>query len=83
MENLTNYKIGETVFYMESNKPKSAVVEGILILQGEIKTLHKTISIPVDEHKIEYSIGGYNTIMQENCYASLNELKESLFSDLQ
>lgn len=77
---MSKFKIGETIFSMESNKPAQHVIEGISKLEGKVNSLRSwgDVNLPEGEVQINYH-SGYTTIKEDDAFSSLEDLKNSLF----
>lgn len=77
---MSKFKIGETIFSMESNKPVQHVVEGKSVLEGKVNSLRSwgDVDLPKGEVQIQYH-SGYTTIKEQDAFISLEDLKNSLF----
>jgi len=76
----STFKVGQQVWYMESNKPKQAEVKAVLTVQGEVKLDYSTHKSEGEEMITLYSVG-YGTILKEGLvFIDAESLKESLFS---
>jgi len=75
-----NFKIGTTVFFMQSNKPQSGEVKSIISIEGEVKIDYTTYKVPEGEKQIVYAVG-YNILKEQEVFANLEDLKSSVFND--
>ncbi len=77
---MSKFKIGETIFSMESNKPVQHVIEGKSTLEGKVNSLRSwgDVNLPEGETQVQYH-SGYTTILEQDAFASLEDLKNSLF----
>ncbi len=77
----TRFKEGETIHYMDDNKPKSGVVSGITIRQGKGEGLHDKFDVPNGEIEITYHIAGnWYGVKDTNAFPSLESLRDTIFS---
>jgi len=76
-----NYKVGETVFFMESNKPKSGKITAVLIVEGKVKLDYTTHDVKEGE-KLTLYYAGFSTFKEEEVFATLEALKESVFNSV-
>ena len=72
------FKVGDTVFYMEHNKPKSGVIKGIIKCEG----VCEGISNKFKDGEIRYYLGSYTDVNENDCYTSKGDLQDSIFKDL-
>lgn len=78
----TKFKEGETIHFMEANKPKSGVVTGITMKQGKGEGLHDKFDVPEGEIEITYHIAGnWYGIKEVDAKPSLESLRDSVFAE--
>jgi hypothetical protein len=76
----SKFKIGDTIHYMENNKPTTGDVTSICSVVGEVEFRFGKVKSDQDSIAIVYFIGTYTTINETNAFKTMEELKESLFS---
>lgn len=75
-----NFKIGQTIYYMSSNKPQSGKVTAVLTIEGKVKIDYTNFNVPELEKETVYYVD-YSQIKSSEAFGSLEDLKQSLFSE--
>ena len=79
---MSNFKIGDTIHYMECNAPKQSVIKGIVEIQGFVET--SGLKKDVKEGKsVLYSTGSYFLIEEDLAFQTSEKLMNSLFNPKQ
>lgn len=73
-----NFKLGDTVFFMQSNKPCSGEIMAILVIEGKMKVDYHQYDTKGEKETIYYA--GFSTFKESEIFSTMEELKESLFS---
>lgn len=77
---MSKFKIGDTVHYMDSNKPTTSEIKAILTIEGEIEIGYRKHKTETGKPKTVYIVG-YSTHLEENdAFKTSEELKNNLFS---
>jgi len=79
---MSAFKIGDTIHYMENNKPTSNEVKGIATIQGEVKIGYTEHTIKETEYKVLYVVGYGTFIESKDAFLNPEALKEELFNNL-
>lgn len=74
-----SFKIGETVWYMQSNKPTSSTINAVIKIEGKAKVGYTEYDSKEDGEITIYS-AGYSTFKEEELFTSVELLKESVFN---
>lgn len=75
-----NFKIGQTIHFMSSNKPSSGKVTAILTIEGKVKIDYTNFNTESGEKETVYYVD-YSQIKGSDAFDSLEDLKNSLFSE--
>lgn len=75
---LEKFKVGDEIWFMESNKPKSEIVKGIAVFNGHCKTLHDDVDAS-EIVIVRYYYDSWGYVNHSNVFATKEELKDSLF----
>lgn len=78
---MSKFKIGDTIHYMASNKAEAKEIKGISTIQGTVEVSAFKKTVPEGVIAISYHTGFYETIEEENAYATREELQQSVFKD--
>lgn len=76
---MSKFKIGDTIHYMYSNKPESKTIIGICTIEGKVETSGLREESKENETIKLYFTGSYSNVKEDEAFASLEDLKESLF----
>lgn len=76
-----NYKVGETVFFMQSNKPCSGKVAAVLIIEGKVKLDYTTHEVKEGE-KLTLYYASFSSFKENEVFSTLELLKESVFNSV-
>lgn len=76
-----NYKVGETVFFMQANKPCSGKITAVLIVEGKVKLDYTTHDVKEGE-KLTLYYAGFSVFKEDEVFTSLESLKESVFNSV-
>lgn len=72
------FKIGETVWYMQANKPTSSTVTAVIVIEGKLRISYQDFESKDGEKLTVYS-AGYGLLEEKEVFASKELLKESIF----
>ncbi len=78
---MSKFKIGDTIHYMESNKPKSSEIKGIGKFEGNIEMSSFKKSLGEGIIDTVYYTGFYNSVDEANAFGTKEELQQSIFKD--
>ena len=78
---MSKFKIGDTIHYMESNKPQSSVIIGIAKYEGKIKGIRNEHTVKENEQKIIYHFDNYSETEEKDAFSTKEELQTSIFND--
>lgn len=80
---MSKFKIGEEIFYMETNIPKKSIIKGISRYEGDCEVLTgSTRRVKEGDQLFVYHLGGYSVIEEKDAYASKEELISMISSKL-
>lgn len=73
------FKLGETVWFMQSNKPTSSTVTAVIKIEGKVKIDYTTYDSK-DGEEITIYTAGFSNFKEEDLFTSIDLLKESVFN---
>ncbi len=79
---MSELKVGQEVYYMDSNKPKKQKIKGISKHEGQCKDGSYTTICKEGEQKTIYHIGDFDKREAKELFLSMGDLKEHLFNTL-
>lgn len=79
---MSKFKIGDTIHFMECNKPKEAIIKGILEIQGFVETSGMKKDLKENEKCVLLSTGSYSLIEEDNAFQTAEKLMYSLFNSV-
>lgn len=79
---MSKFKLGDTIFFMKDNVPKSAIIKGIATYQGVTYNSTSEKQTPVGELSIEYHTAMFESVLEEKAFPSLPVLIKSVFPEI-
>jgi hypothetical protein len=79
---MSKFKIGDTIHFMEFNKPKEAIIKGIIEIQGFVETSGMKKDVKENETCVLFSTGSYSLIEEDNAFQTAEKLMFSLFNSV-
>lgn len=76
------FKIGQTVWFMQLNKPTSATIEAVIKLEGKVK-IDYTQYDSKEDGEITIYFAGYSTFKEDQLFESKELLKEYVFNTVE
>lgn len=80
---MANFKINQSIAFMKNNKVTVKNVTGISTYQGKINELHKSCDLKDGVVDVIYHCGTYCEVKESEAFNSVDELKQSLFSNIE
>lgn len=75
-------KLGDSIFFMEANKPTSGKIEAICKVQGKVKFRIEDIESEEEKEKVIYVVNTYTLLDESKVFRSLIHMKKNLFKSL-
>lgn len=71
------FKLGDTVFFMQYNKPSSGEINAILVIEGKMKIDYHQYDTKGEKQTVYYA--SFSMFKEGEIFHTMEELKESLF----
>lgn len=78
---MSKFKIGDTIHYMESNKAQQKEIKGISRYEGKVELSSLKIDAAEGKTVTKYHTGFFESVDEENAYATKEELQQSVFNN--
>lgn len=77
---MSKFKIGDTIHFMESNKPTSKKIKGLIVVQGEVEFSYNKFKAEEGKTKTVYQVPYTTNVEEENAFGTIEELQTALFN---
>ncbi len=79
----TRFNISDSIVFMKNNVVCEKAITGISTFQGKIQELNHNCDLESGKTNVVYHCGSYNQVKDEDAFATIDDLKQSLFSNIE